>query len=145
MKYVVLAALVGTLVLTSCQPTELNSSQVTILNGENSLTVDRTLNTPSALLISAGVSFSPEDMVLVNGIPVSPDSPLPEGEVVIQIRPAVPVTFTNNGQQVKLASSAPTVGEFLKENGIQLHASDFSGSASSNNTRRSTEYHLSPS
>lgn len=125
MKYAILAALVGTIMLSSCQPTSPESSHVTILDGENILSVERTLNTPSALLISAGVSFLPEDMVLVNGIPVSPDSPLPEGDVVIQIRPAVPVTFTKNGQQVNLTSSAPTVGQFLKNNGIQLRASDY--------------------
>lgn len=74
---------------------------------------------PAHMLESAGISYSTNDRVLVNGISVPFDQPIQtEGNFVLQLRRTVPVViFAPNGQ-VAINTAAFTVGEALREAGV---------------------------
>ena len=125
MKRLFMLLLVGVITLSACQPTAPPAPTVTIVDGEKIMTVGRSVTTPAALLISAGLSFSPEDKILANGQAVSPDSTLPENVDIIQLRHAIPITFVNGGQKQDLRTAAFTVGEALSDAGISLNENDY--------------------
>ncbi len=125
MKRLVILLLAVVFISSSCQPTTPSTPTVTIVDGANITTVGKSVSTPAALLISAGLAFSPKDKILVNGQAVSPDSALPENANTIQIRHAVPVMLVNNGQEQSLQTAAFTVGQALNEAGISLIDSDY--------------------
>lgn len=124
MKHFVVLMLAVVVLTSSCRPAAPSISTVTIIDGEKISKVDRTVDTPSALLISAGQSFSPEDKIIVDGLVTAPNSVLSDNANIIQIRHAFPVTLINNGQKLSFQSSAFTVGEALNEAGITLKAND---------------------
>jgi resuscitation-promoting factor RpfB len=125
MKQLALAILTIGLLTASCQPSSPINPEITIIDGETITTVDRTVNTSEALLISAGISYSPKDLILVDGLVMSPGVILPEEATTLQLRHAIPLTLINNGQQTDINSSAFTVGQALNEAGILLHEGDF--------------------
>lgn len=125
MRSVVFKALICAALVVSCQPSNPTLPDVTIVDGEKIITVERTVDSPAALLISVGIPFSPEDTVLVNGQPVPHDYLLPNDANTIQIRRAVPVKFINDGVQADIRSSANTVGQFIDDAGISLHEMDY--------------------
>jgi len=74
---------------------------------------------PAHMLANAAVTFTPNDRILANGIPVPLDRPLSgDGNFILQLRRAVPVTiFAPNGQ-VTISTAAFTVGEALRQAGL---------------------------
>ena len=125
MKYPLLLVFIFAGFLASCQPVNDSAPKVTILNGDKNIVVDRTVDSVEALLISAGVSFTPDDLLIVNGMPFLKGEPLPDGPTIIQIRKAVPIQLDKNGEKISLKSSAFTVGEVLEHNGITLNNGDY--------------------
>jgi uncharacterized protein YabE (DUF348 family) len=124
MKRLILPVLSALVFLSSCQPTAPRLPNITIVDGKNILSVDKSVTTPAALLISAGLLFRPEDRILINGQIVPAESDIPENSNTIQIRHAVPISIINDGNEIKLQSSAFTVGEVLDEAGIAVKAGD---------------------
>jgi len=115
-------ALAITLFLFACQPAPLPT--VTIIDDETPITLQTEERVPSALFAQAGLNFSPNDQVLLNGYPTSPDQPVTNSPITLQIRRAVTVTITSPLGEQTLQTSASTVGEALQAAGIQLRAND---------------------
>jgi len=108
--------------LFACQPT--TPPTVTIIDGDKAITLQTDERVPSALLSQAGITLSPNDRLLLNGLPIAPDQLISNSPITLQIRRAVAVTLiTPEGQQA-IQSSAFTVGEVLQDAGIQLHSGD---------------------
>jgi uncharacterized protein YabE (DUF348 family) len=118
--------------LVACQPAA--PSLITILDGNQTVTLQTSERVPSALLEQAGIAFSANDRVLVNGLPVEPNHPITNHPIInhsiinhsitLQVRRAVEITLvTPNGEQA-LQSSAFTVGEALQDTSIWLRAGD---------------------
>lgn len=110
------------LLLFACQAAPL--STVTILDGEQALTLQTEERSLAALLIEGGVSLRADDIVLVNGLPASLDQQIERAPAVIQIRRAVAVTLLTPQEERQIQTAAFTVGEALKQEGIQLSAGD---------------------
>jgi resuscitation-promoting factor RpfB len=108
--------------LFACQPS--TPSTVTILNDEKIITLQTDERVPSALLSQAGITLNFNDRVLVNGFPVAPDQPITNYPITLQIRRAVSIALVTPKGQQKIQTAAFTVGEALKEAGIQISASD---------------------
>jgi len=110
-------------VLSGCQPQA--PALVTILERGEPRTVQTDERVPLLILMQAGVTVSPRDRVLANGVAVPIDQSISAHPVTLQIRHAVPLTLvTPQGQQI-IESAAQTVGEALAEAGIGLYAGDF--------------------
>jgi uncharacterized protein YabE (DUF348 family) len=99
--------------------------EVTILDGDKVYFIESRDRTPLTLLVQAGITPQPFDRVLLNGILLPIDQPLPESKFIqLQLRRAVPLTVDSpQGGQV-VQSSALTVGQALSEAGYQFRASD---------------------
>ena len=111
------------LFLASCQSQ--SPSTVIILDGGqiHRLTTDERI--PTNLLAEAGISLTPKDQVLVNGLPFPLEQMLPTGLDVLQVRRATVVKLITPGGEQELSTTAQTVGGVLTEAGIQLYAADF--------------------
>ena len=111
------------LFLSACQLN--NQASITILDGNNILTVESSERVPLILLTQNGVVPQLKDRVLLNGLPVPIDLPLPETKFIqLQLRRAVALTInTPQGQQV-IQTSALTVGQALNEAGYSLNVND---------------------
>jgi uncharacterized protein YabE (DUF348 family) len=125
MKPLFTAILAGALALTACQPNEPDAQKITILNGDSFIIANMTVSSPAALLIAAGMAFSPEDRVFVNGLPAAHNSTLADDAATIQVHHSVPITLVIEGQETVFNSSAPTVGQALAERGMSLRANDY--------------------
>ena len=125
MKPLRVAILVCATFITACQTSAPQDPEITLLDGDNTLLVNRTVDSPAALLISAGIPFTPEDMLLVNGLPVAHDSLLEDDATTIQVRYAFPIKFINDGEEIELNSSASTVGQAIAQMGLSLHEGDY--------------------
>ena len=68
--------------------------------------------------------MSPNDRVLLNGLPVGLDQAITNDPITLQIRRAITLTLVTSNEEKKLQSTAFTVGEALREASIWLHASD---------------------
>lgn len=112
------------ILLTACQPQP--PAPITILDGAETHILVTDALTPEDILAEAGVSLTPSDRLLADGILRSLEAPLSPGAHTLQVRRAVPWTLDSpeGGLQVML-SAAPTVGEALTEAGLTLHAADF--------------------
>jgi len=115
-------ALVLAFALTACQPVPLPT--VTIIDNGKHIMLQSEERVPSALVAEAGLTLDANDRIFSDGSPIQPDTTISSDPITIQIRRAVPVTIVTPDGQQTLRSSAPTVGEALKEAGIQLRASD---------------------
>ncbi len=111
------------LLLTSCQPQP--PTTITILDGEQMYILETDERIPANLLEEARITFSPSDLLLVNGYPFPPDLALPPETDTLQIRRAVGVTLVTPGGEQGMTTAANTVGEALHQAGIQLYAADF--------------------
>ena len=80
---------------------------------------------PVNLLAEAGISLSPTDQLLAEGHRFPPERTLPPEADTLQIRHAVGVKLVTPGGEQELATAVNTVGEALREAGIQLYAADF--------------------
>ncbi len=76
-------------------------------------------------LAALGLSFSPADRLLVDGIPYTPDQSIPPEAHTIQIRRAVTLTLSTPDGEQTFESAAYTVGEALSDLGLELYKSDF--------------------
>jgi uncharacterized protein YabE (DUF348 family) len=96
-----------------------------IIDGEQILTLHSEERIPANLLTEAHLQLAPEDLLLVNGHPFPPEKPLPPLTRAMQIRRAVNVTLITSDNEQELYTTADTVGEALREMGLQLYAADF--------------------
>jgi uncharacterized protein YabE (DUF348 family) len=111
-------------VLSSCQPAL--AGEITLLDGGQAQQIITSERIPLLLLTQAGVTLGPKDLILLNGISIPPDQPLPTtNSITLQIRRAIPLTLNSPLGIQAFETAAFTVGEALQEAGIQLHASDF--------------------
>lgn len=116
-------ALLFALLLAACQPPAIPT--VTILDGEQVITLQTEERTLSALLLQAGITLAAQDNVLINGKPAdSLDQRIEDTPITLQIRRAVTVTLVTPQGERQIQTSAFTVGEALRREGIQLAAGD---------------------
>jgi uncharacterized protein YabE (DUF348 family) len=107
------------LFLLACQPQ--HPALITILDNRQVHTIATGGWIPAKILAQAGVTLAPADRVLLNGQSISSDQPLPPAKTyTLQIKHAAAVTI--NGKT--LQTTADTVGEALKDLGMQLFAAD---------------------
>ncbi|GAB4539920.1 MAG: hypothetical protein Fur002_05830 [Anaerolineales bacterium] len=107
--------------LAACQPA---ATKALLIDGETIYAAQG--NTPQEILDSAGATLGAHDRILLNGLPVSVDAPLPQADgLQLQIRRAWNVTLQTPQGEVLLNTSAFTLGEALREAGISLRASDW--------------------
>ncbi|GAB4452202.1 MAG: hypothetical protein OHK0041_15440 [Anaerolineales bacterium] len=111
------------LLLAACQSAPLPT--VRIVDGGQVITLQTEERVLSALLLQAGMTLDPQDEALVNGKPAaSLDERITVSPLTLQIRRAVTVTLVTPQGQRQIQTSAFTVGEVLKQEGIQLTAAD---------------------
>lgn len=125
------------LLLFACQPSI--SQTVRIIENDQVITLRTNERLPSAILAQAGITLNPKDRLLLNGLPIEPNSPIPNplisnpptsnpppstSPLTLQIRRAIPITISSPEGQQTIQSAAFTVGEALQEAGIQLSAKD---------------------
>ena len=113
--------------LFACQPAA--SQYVTIIDGDQILTLQTDERIPATILQQAGISITSHDAILVNGLPSPHDhlisnSLLSNSRLFLQSRRAIPVTLSTPQEQITLQTAAFTVGEAIQEAGIQLRAAD---------------------
>jgi len=106
----------------ACQPS--TPSTVTILDNEQSITLQTEERIPSALLKQAGIALNPNDRVLVNGFRVAADEPITTYPITLQTRRAAAITLVTPEGEKQIQSSAYTVGEALAESFLWLRAED---------------------
>jgi uncharacterized protein YabE (DUF348 family) len=107
----------------ACQPG--TSPTVIILDNEKVITLQTNEKDPSALLRLGGITLTPNDRLLLNGLPVSLDQPITNYPITLQVRRAVPISIhPPQGEEQQMLSSAWTVGEVLLEAAIWLRAGD---------------------
>jgi len=111
------------LLLVSCQPQP--SPTITILDGEQIHTVVTDERIPTQVLTKARLSLTLSDLLLVNGLPFPPELALPPETTTLQIRRSESVKLITPGGEQEMLTTANTVGETLREAGIQLYATDF--------------------
>src|SRR3989304_8984561 len=105
------------LFLSACQPN--NQASITILDGNNILKVESSERVPLILLTKNGIVPQPNDRVLLNGLPVPIDQPLPGTKLIqLQLRRAVALTINTPQEQQVIQTSALTVGQALTETGF---------------------------
>jgi len=82
-------------------------------------------NMPMKILEQAGINFSEQDRLLINGTQIPIDQPLqnPTREL-IHVRHSHQIELSMEGQSSSFHSSAETLGEALWENNIILRSSD---------------------
>jgi resuscitation-promoting factor RpfB len=95
-----------------------------IIDGEQVTSLQTDERIPLAILAEAGISLNPKDRLLIDGFLVSPDEPITDSPITLQIRRAVNVTLSSPQGEQTIQTSAFTVGEALQEAGIQLSVSD---------------------
>jgi uncharacterized protein YabE (DUF348 family) len=76
------------------------------------------------LLRLGGIRLTPNDRLLLNGLPISLDQPITDYPITLQVRRAVPITIHTGEGESQVQSSAWTVGEVLQEASIWLRAGD---------------------
>jgi uncharacterized protein YabE (DUF348 family) len=109
--------------LIACQPQ--NNSRVRLLVDGEVRDIPAGDLVPAHMLTSAGISFSPSDRVLLNGVAVPMDQAVQSaGSFILQLRRAVPVTIVTPGGPVTIGSAAFTVGEAVLEAGVALSIHD---------------------
>ncbi len=96
-----------------------------LVDGDQVHVISTSAHSAGQALIEAGITLSPADSILANGLPLSPDQPLPPNVHNLQIRRAVNVTLVTPAGEQSVTTSAPTVSMVLHEAGYQLFAADF--------------------
>ena len=110
---------IGFIFLLACEPNF--PINVTIIDGGQIRTVITNNRLPTALFTQAGIILGPTDNVMLNGLTIQLDQPIPsEKTYTLQIRRGV--TLNINGKSVQ--SSALTIGEVLSDEGKSLYLND---------------------
>jgi len=105
--------------LISCQPQ--SKQTIIIIDGDQIHQLVTTERIPASILTQAGIHFTANDIVLLNGKPVALDQPIPTAQTyTLQVQRAVALTV--NGKIIQ--TTASTIGEALSQAGAQLYASD---------------------
>jgi resuscitation-promoting factor RpfB len=113
------------LALVSCQPQSAKTT-IYLLDGDEVLSLQTDSNTPAAILVQAGVTLSPADIIHFNGVDLSADFSLPPGgPYTLQIRRAHTLTLVTPDGQTSFQTTATTVGQALALTGLQLYAADY--------------------
>ncbi len=122
MKKIVWPILALLLLLSACQPSAIS---VTIMNGEQVLSLSTARTIPAELLAEANITLGANDRLLYLGSSTPLDTALPDARsYTLTVRRAVALTvITPDGQQT-IQTSALTVGQALAEAGYTLHAAD---------------------
>jgi uncharacterized protein YabE (DUF348 family) len=116
-----LVLLLGLLI--ACQPAPLPA--VTVIDGDQVIAVRTDRRVPAEILAQANIAVDPLDRILANGTPVAPDETLTsQGTLVLQLRRHVEVLLSEPRGQIKLMTTAFTVGEALAEAGYSPYAGD---------------------
>ncbi len=80
---------------------------------------------PAHLLAQAGIPYSLDDRLLLNGSPVPIDVPLPsQAPLILDLQRARPIQIVTPSQTFPLTTAAATVGEALRSLGIELYLGD---------------------
>src|SRR5689334_9050128 len=108
--------------LFACQPTP--HPTVTIIDTAKVITLQTDERVPFEILKQASITLTPNDRVLLNGLPVAVDQSITNYPVILQVRHAITLTIKSSDGEKQIQSSALTVGEALQEAGIHLSASD---------------------
>lgn len=111
-------ALILFLFLFSCQSNQ--PTPITIIDGENIVTINTSQRVPFFILTEAAISFQPNDRVLVNGVEYQLDEAIAKNIYQIQLRRAININI--NGQVIQ--TSALTVADVLTESGYAITAND---------------------
>jgi hypothetical protein len=112
-----------TFLLISCQPNI--SPSITIIDSGQIYSIQSAERVPLILFTQNGILPQPNDRVLLNGVTVPIDQPLPTVKFIqIQLRRAVALTLVTPQGQQSVQSSAFTVGQALQEAGFSIHATD---------------------
>ncbi|HEY5271155.1 MAG TPA: ubiquitin-like domain-containing protein [Anaerolineales bacterium] len=122
MKKIIWPILALLLILCACQP---RATSVTILNGEQVLSLFTAKTVPAEILAEVNISLGANDRLLYLGSSIPLDTALPDTRsYTLTVRRAVALTvFTPDGQQT-IQTSALTVGQALAEAGFTLYAAD---------------------
>lgn len=122
MKYHSWLALALMLLLSACQS---DSNSITILDGENVISLNTNERAPLALLTQAGIAPDTNDRVFVNGILQPLDQVITtDGAIQLQVRRTVTLTLVTPEGRREIQTSALTVGEALTEAGLLLTIHD---------------------
>ena len=108
--------------LFACQPKILPT--ITIIDNDKIVTLRTDERIPSALLKQAGIALSPNDRVLLNGLPIGINQAIANTPITLQIRRAITFTLVTPNEEKKFHSTAFTLGEALQEASVWLHASN---------------------
>lgn len=123
MKFSRLLVFLAATLIIGCQ--QFSPRSVTILDGENTVVVTTNETTPLLILSKAGIVAQPSDRTLVNGIPYElNDSISFNGNLQVQLRRAVNIKLVTPQGEQTIQTSAFTVGDVLKENGIKVEIND---------------------
>ncbi|MCC6499662.1 MAG: G5 domain-containing protein [Anaerolineales bacterium] len=120
--------------LFACQPSAPRT--VTVIDGEEIITLQTDARVPAAILDEAGIALSPNDSLLLNGIPAPLELSITDYPITLQIHraaettdlpaPRISLAVTVNGKTMQIESSAGTVGAALAEAGMPLMGLDYS-------------------
>ncbi len=115
-------ALLPAFILLACQP--IIPASVTILDNDTIITLQTDEKILASILEAAGISLNAHDRILINGIPGSPDQPITNYPVTIQLRRAANIKIDTPSGQQQIQSSAFTIGEALNDASVWLRAGD---------------------
>ena len=122
MKKIVRPILALLLLLSACQPRAIS---VTILNGEQVLSLSTAKTVPAELLAEVNITLGANDRLLYLGSSTPLDTALPDARsYTLTVRRAVALTVVAPDGQQTIQTSALTVGQALAEAGYTLHAAD---------------------
>jgi uncharacterized protein YabE (DUF348 family) len=110
------------LILCACQS---RAKSITILNGEQVLSLSTAKTVPAEILAEANITLGANDRLLYLGSSIPLDTALPDARsCTLTVRRAVALTvFAPDGEQT-IQTSALTVGQALAEAGYTLYAGD---------------------
>ena len=112
------------LLLVGCQSQ--NIPTITILEDGNIHQIQTSQRVPLLIITAESIPYATGDSIYLNGKPVQENEPLPDIQnLTLQIHHAVPVTLITSQGEQNLYSAVLTVGEMLRESGVQLYAADF--------------------
>ena len=109
--------------LIACQP-RLTPRAITIIDNDQIITLQTDQRVPSAILSPAGIPLNPNDRLLLNGLPITPDQQITNYPITLQLRRAVPLTVVLPDGERQIQSSAFTIGQALTEASVWLRAGD---------------------
>jgi uncharacterized protein YabE (DUF348 family) len=119
-----LAWLFMALMIVSCAPE--TRPNITIVDGQNVLTLQPKSADPAALVAQAGLALSAADRLSVNGVELPAGASLSlDKPFTVQIHRAVDVTLITPDGQSAFQSAAATVGQAVAQHGLQLYAEDY--------------------